>query len=179
MHVAVMIGLTALSWQVLSPKSVRQKALDPDTVSNPIWEFRIAFGPAGNGSFYNELGLLADIMHLLRHITSLRGFLQALLALAVLVAPVTANAMERLPAAASHDEKASASAHCGGATENSSKQDKAPGKTCCASMCMGIAVAPSAPAGAEVIVHAEATSSAPTFLIGSPAELATPPPRAA
>ena len=118
-------------------------------------------------------------MHLLRHITSLRGFLQALLALAVLVAPVTANAMERQPAASSHHEKASASAHCGGATKDSPQQDKAPGKTCCASMCMGLAVAPLAPAASEVIVHAEVTSSAPTLLIGSPAELATPPPRVA
>jgi hypothetical protein len=119
-------------------------------------------------------------MHLLRHITSLRGLLQALLALAVLLAPVTANAMERQPApTSSHHQKASASAHCDGTSEQGAKHEKFSGKTCCASMCMGIAVAPQASAADEVIVHAEVSSPALTVLIGSPAELATPPPRVA
>jgi len=119
-------------------------------------------------------------MHLLRHITSLRGLLQALLALAVLVAPVTANAMEQLSAPISaHHQQTSASAHCDGASEEGSKPEKIPGKTCCASMCMGIAVAPSAPAVEDMVTHTHVTSSLSIVLISSAAELATPPPRTA
>ena len=110
-----------------------------------------------------------------------RRLLQALLALAVLVAPVTANAMERQAVpASSHHEQASASAHCNDAPDPDSKHDKAAGKTCCASMCMGIAVTPRVPAANEsVAVQVEPTSAVSAFLLGSPAELATPPPRLA
>lgn len=119
-------------------------------------------------------------MNLHRHFLSLRGLLQALLALAVLVAPVTANAMEVSSATpASHREEAKAPAHCDGAPDKSSKHEKAAGKTCCASMCMGIAIAPFSRVDAEVLEHVALVSAAPTALIGSPAELATPPPRSA
>ena len=119
-------------------------------------------------------------MHLLRHITSLRGLLQALLALAVLVAPVAAHAMEQQSApTSSHHQQTSASAHCDGASDEGSKPEKVPGKTCCASMCMGIAVAPTAPAADHMVIHADVASSPSIVLIGSPRELATPPPRSA
>lgn len=119
-------------------------------------------------------------MHLSRHIPSLRRLLQALLALAVLVAPVTANAMEApAKAAASHHEEAKASAHCDGTPDKTSKHEKAAGKTCCASMCMGIAIAPFARVDGEVLEHVALVPAAPKALIGSPEELATPPPRSA
>lgn len=111
---------------------------------------------------------------------SLARLLQALLALAVLVAPVTANAMEwAAPSGASHHQQAEASMHCTQAPDSDSKRDKATGKTCCASMCMGIAVAMPPPAAEGEVFQAAATFSAPSFLVGSPAELATPPPRLA
>jgi len=119
-------------------------------------------------------------MNWIRHKMSLRGLLQAMLALAVLVAPVTANAMERIvPSGSSHHQQAKAPAHCSEAPDTDSKHDKATDKTCCASMCMGVAVTPQAPTAGGAAVPAAATFSSPASLSGSPAELATPPPRLA
>ena len=88
------------------------------------------------------------------------------MALAVLVAPVTANAMEQQSApTSSHHQQTSASAHCDGASDEGSKREKVPGKTCCASMCMGIAVTPTAPAADDMVIHADVTSS-PSILYG-------------
>ncbi len=116
----------------------------------------------------------------IRPLTSLRGLLQALLALAVLLAPVTANAMDRsMAVASSHHQQASASEHCSGSSETRTQHDKGPGKTCCASMCMAVGMTPAAGSAEVAVVPSAPTSSPPASLLGSPGELATPPPRLA
>lgn len=113
-------------------------------------------------------------------LTSFRGLLQALLALAVLLAPVAANAMDQSMAAmSSHHQQASASKHCSGPSETGSKHDKAPGKTCCASMCMAVAVTRPGASAEGLAAPSLPAFSSPVSLIGSPGELATPPPRLA
>jgi len=115
-----------------------------------------------------------------RYSTSLRRLLQALLALAVLVAPVTANAMERAATSpASHHQQAKVFNHCTGKPDGDSKHDKATGKTCCASMCMGVAIWSPGPAAEGNVLQAAPSVAATTELDSSPAELATPPPRLA
>lgn len=124
--------------------------------------------------------LQAEAMKWVHHMKSLPRLLQALLALAVLVAPVTANAMEPVAASSTHHQETKASSHCTGAPDGASKNDKRAGKTCCASMCMGVAVAPRAPAaGNEPLLQVAPTTAVMAFLLSSPAELATPPPRSA
>jgi len=112
--------------------------------------------------------------------TSLRRLLQALLALAVVMAPVSANAMERLGAlASSHHQMVEGAEHCAEAPVKSAKHDQGDGKSCCASMCMGIAVAPQGTATRSDAVRTTASFAAPSFRIGSHLELSTPPPRRA
>ncbi len=106
----------------------------------------------------------------------LARLLGAFLALAVLFAPVTAQAMQMsTPAATGHQQTAS-SEHCDDATQPA-KHDKAPQKNCCASMCMGVAINPVVPTAQAALVSALTTVFAPAFMLGSASELATPPPR--
>lgn len=120
---------------------------------------------------------------MIRQPKSLARLLQALLALAVLFAPITASAMEmpdKRAAGVEHGEAAAAS-HCSGEPDSSPKPDKERGMPCCAAMCVGTATITMAPAptAGSILVRAIPQSVAPTFILGSPGELATPPPRLA
>lgn len=119
-------------------------------------------------------------MNRIRHSKSLGRLLQALLALTVLFAPVTANAMEMPSARTAEIEQSRAvpSAHCPGEHDTGSP-DKALGKNCCAAMCIGIAAVAPGPAAEVAIVRTVPRSFAPAFALGSPGELPTPPPRLA
>ena len=119
-------------------------------------------------------------MRTFRQHFSLPGLLQALLALAVLVAPVTANEMGAAKAATeAHHQTAKDAGHCSSAPYSGSKHEKAAGKACCAAMCVGVAVA-LPPASASVApVKAMIALPVSTSLIASPQELPTPPPRLA
>lgn len=119
-------------------------------------------------------------MNRIRQPKSLGRLLQALLALAVLFAPVTANAME-MPSARTADVERSAdvpSTHCPGEHDPGSP-DKALGKNCCAAMCIGIAAVEPGPAAEVAVIRVVPRSFVPTFALGSPGELPTPPPRLA
>ena len=120
-------------------------------------------------------------MNWTRNLQSLRGLLQVLLALAVLAAPVSATAMDHMATtSSSHHEQTSASMHCSEMPDSNSKQDNTPADSCCGLMCMGVAVNLQVPAGDEAtMVQVTPVSSATVFLLGSPNELATPPPRLA
>lgn len=120
-------------------------------------------------------------MNRIRQSKSLGRLLQALLALAVLLAPVTANAMGMPSTRASDVEQVQAipSAHCPGEHDDDSRPDKALGKNCCAAMCVGIAAVEPGPAADSRIVQAVPRAFSPTFVLGSPGELPTPPPRLA
>lgn len=114
------------------------------------------------------------------HFLGLRRLLQALLALAVLFAPVTANAMEGPSGTAiSHHEQKQSSAHCAETPGKVPTENKADGKTCCASMCMAVAVVPFARVQQEAAAPVVVVSSAPKALFDIAEALATPPPRSA
>ena len=120
-------------------------------------------------------------MNRIRQPKPLARLLQALLALAVLFAPVTANAMEMPSArgAAVEQSQTMPSAHCPGEHDDGSQAGKALGKNCCAAMCIGIAAILPGPTAEATIIRAVPRSFAPAFVLGSPGELPTPPPRLA
>ena len=119
-------------------------------------------------------------MQLSRPHLGFRRLLQALLALAVFLAPVTANAMQASAMVpVPHHETAKASAHCGETSGESSKHEKAADKTCCASMCMGVAVGGLSRVHNGSVPPVVLMSPVHRALTGAPAELATPPPRTA
>lgn len=107
--------------------------------------------------------------------------LEAFLALAVLFAPVAANAMEMPSMQKSGDEhgQAAPSDHCPGDEDAGSKGDEGLGQACCAAMCVGIAILAPTPTADSTIVQAAPRPFAPEFLLGWPTELPTPPPRLA
>ena len=120
-------------------------------------------------------------MNRIRQSKRLGRLLQALLALAVMFAPMTANAMETPSARAAGVEQRQAgpAGHCSGDQDSGSQPGKALGKNCCAAMCVGIAAIAPPPIAESIVIQAVPRSFAPTFLFGSPGELPTPPPRSA
>ena len=104
---------------------------------------------------------------------SIRRLFAILLALAVLFAPaVTASASAAEP---SHDMQMMRVGHCQGPMPGS--PDKNAGKTCCISICMGVALSPLAPQAEASVQIASPEFAAPVSLTGLPTELPTPPPR--
>src|SRR5437764_9056223 len=96
-----------------------------------------------------------------------------LLALAVLFAPsVTASASASEP---SHDMQMMRVGHCQGPMPGA--PDKNAGKTCCTSICMGVALSPPAPQAEAAVQIASPEFAAPVPLTGLPTALPTPPPR--
>jgi hypothetical protein len=98
-----------------------------------------------------------------------------LLALAVLFAPSMAYAA--LPMTAQHDMQAMEMGHCQMLPSGKGDHDKDDGKSCCISMCMAVALAPSTPADAAESKHDAAYFTVPQSWQGFLGEIATPPPR--
>jgi hypothetical protein len=110
---------------------------------------------------------------------SLRNFVAALLALAVLFAPTIARAKETAMTASGHHEMRSMEAgHCK-VPPTSTSHHKAAGDSCCISMCTAVAVAPDAPAVGAALPRSNSYFAGPTTWIGYLGEIATPPPRTA
>ncbi|MEO5613172.1 MAG: hypothetical protein ABIT68_10590 [Sphingomicrobium sp.] len=113
-------------------------------------------------------------------IPKLFGFL---LALAVVFAPAVTSASAAYAAVPEHQLQMMAGGHCAsdpsGNHDNSGTHDKSMSKNCCIAMCMALAVAPSAPATSKMPERIVLVFPAPSFRIGLPAEIATPPPRLA
>ena len=118
------------------------------------------------------------------HPVSIPKLFAILVAIAVLFAPAFSRAGEALAAVPDHQAQMMASGHCqsmastSGDHEGSSDYDKAD-KSCCISMCMAVALATPAPAAAAVMHDSVTSFPAPNRYHGLPAEIATPPPRAA
>jgi len=108
---------------------------------------------------------------------SLRTLFALLVAVAVLFAPTLTRAGEAMAAAPNHHAQMMDSGHCKGPPSKSDHHGKADSKSCCVSMCMGIAVAPSAPMAEVVQQVSPATYAAATIHLPYLGELATPPPR--
>jgi hypothetical protein len=108
---------------------------------------------------------------------SVRRLFAALIALAVLSAPAMARASEAYAAVPDHHAQMMMKGHCESPPD--ADQDKKAGMSCCFQMCMAVAAELAVPLGPEALLGITGTPALQSFPIGSPAELATPPPRAA
>lgn len=106
---------------------------------------------------------------------SIRTLLSALLALAVLLSPAVATAAATRIAVPDHQIQMMEAGHC--KSLPSSDHEKSDNKSCCVSLCIGLAVSPSAP-----LTETVSRPSPPVFAVESLhlaylGEIATPPPR--
>lgn len=102
-----------------------------------------------------------------------------LVALAVLFAPAFSRGGEASAAMPDHHAQMMKSGHCDSPSSDADGHDKAAEKSCCVSMCMGVAIAPSPAARGTNSTRAPAVSSIPTLHLAQLAEIATPPPKSA
>jgi len=111
-----------------------------------------------------------------------------IVALALLLAPALTRAGEAMAAAPNHHGQMMDSGHCkapalkaddgnAGHHGKTDHQGKADGKSCCVSMCMAVAVAPTAPITEFDHLITPATFAVTTIHLPFEGELATPPPR--
>lgn len=112
---------------------------------------------------------------------SINKLFAILLAVSVLLAPALTRAGEARAASPDHHALMVASGHCqpdqaGTDKDQSSHHGKA-GKNCCLATCTAVAVQSAAAAVDELDHRSPATFAIPSFHVGSPSELATPPPR--
>ena len=110
-----------------------------------------------------------------------RQFLAIFAALAVLLAPSLASAAQPVMAQDHHQQQIVKSGHCDSEAQESRGEEPQPKQSCCASMCMGMAVPTLASAAEErmFVRNAGADFPAAQFGRGVLAEIATPPPRVA
>jgi hypothetical protein len=106
---------------------------------------------------------------------TLRSLFAMMIALAVLFAPaVTSPAM----ATAAHQKMPTVEAgHCQTPASTAGHHDQKEGKDCCISLCMALAVVPTAPVEAPQACQQAADFAPPRSYHGLPEEIATPPPR--
>lgn len=111
---------------------------------------------------------------------SIRWFLGAFVALAMLFAPTMAAAADHGTAMPNHNMQMTATGHCKAPPSKVGDEGKAAGMNCCMSMCMAVAVTPNAPIEVQAALpQPPAVSVVAAFHLGEPAEIATPPPRLA
>ena len=109
---------------------------------------------------------------------SIRKLFAILVAIAVLFAPSLTGAGMAQAAVPEHHAQMMEKGHCDPASDG--KQNKAAEKTsCCGAMCMAVAVTSGANSVTNGLLGNGPVSRLHSFRTGSPAELATPPPRAA
>jgi hypothetical protein len=112
------------------------------------------------------------------HAVSIGKLFAILFALAVVLAPVAANASAAvaLPGGmqmAMMDQ----AGHCQMTPHGDAGHHQSDGKSCCVSMCMAVAVAPSVPDQASPVREQIVQFAPAKSYRGLPAEIATPPPR--
>ena len=98
-----------------------------------------------------------------------------IVALAVLFAPGLSGAAMAAPHG--HDARMMEAGHCQAPPSSSGRHDRMDGKSCCISMCMAVAVAPSTPCELAPPGRPTADFDLPKTYRGLHAEIATPPPR--
>ena len=108
---------------------------------------------------------------------SLRTLFLALVALAVLLAPAMTRLGEANAAVPDHHAQMMMKGHCESPPDGN--QDERADMSCCFQMCMAVAAEPEAPLAPQALLGGAKTPALQSFPIGTPAELATPPPRAA
>lgn len=115
---------------------------------------------------------------------SIRKLFAMLVAVAVLFAPAVTGMSAAFAAVPDHHMQMMSTGHCKSmaAAENSdqpSGEDSKAGKPCCMAMCLAVAVSPAAIEASPSLIGIASVPRLQNFLIGVPAEIATPPPRAA
>jgi hypothetical protein len=108
---------------------------------------------------------------------SMQKLFAVLVALAVLFAPAFTRAGEAFAAVPDHHAQMMEAGHCHTPPSGSGGDDKAPAKSCCISMCMGIAITPTAPVNDGHLKPEPAVFAVPTLHLSYLGEIATPPPR--
>jgi hypothetical protein len=111
------------------------------------------------------------------NLMSIRKLLAILVAVAVLFAPAFTSASMAAAVVPDHHAQMMEKGHCDPA--KGEQQDEPADMSCCGAMCMAVAVAPSGISIAKPLIGSVPVASLQSFQTGSPAELATPPPRAA
>lgn len=108
---------------------------------------------------------------------SMHKLFALMVAFSVLLAPAVASASRVNASMPDHHAQMMMKGHCESAPD--SDQDKRADESCCFQMCMAVAAESAAPFAPQALLGGAATPALQSFPIGSPAELATPPPRAA
>jgi hypothetical protein len=110
---------------------------------------------------------------------SIRPLFAMLVAFAMLFAPLATQggAAMAMPNTPDHHAQMMESGHCQSLPSKADHHGKTDGKSCCISMCIGLAVAPAAPATATDMQIAPATFTVATIHLPYLGEIATPPPR--
>lgn len=112
-----------------------------------------------------------------RPFMSIRRFFAVVTALALLMAPAITRVGEVNAAVPDHHAQMMTKGHCEAAPNG--EQDKSTDKSCCFQLCMAVAAEPVKPTALQALLGSATTPALQSFQVGSPAELATPPPRAA
>ena len=115
---------------------------------------------------------------------SIRKLFSILVAVAVLFAPAVTGMSAALAAVPDHHMQMMSTGHCkamapGDTSDQSSGKDSKAGKPCCMAMCIAVAASPAEIEASPPLVGVAIVPTLQSFLIGVPAEIATPPPRAA
>ena len=110
-------------------------------------------------------------------VVSMQKLFALMVAVSVLFAPAFASASQATPAMPDHHAQMKMKRHCESAPDDD--QNKRAGKSCCFQMCMAVAAEPVKPFVPQVLLSGAAPSALQSFPVGTPAELATPPPRTA
>ncbi len=109
---------------------------------------------------------------------SIQKLFAVLIAVAMLFAPALSSATEAFAAVPDHHAQMMTKGHCEAAPDGSQDQDKSTDHGCCVQLCMAVASQPATPPAHQPIPSAKGVSSLENFMLGTPAEIATPPPRA-
>ena len=112
-----------------------------------------------------------------RPLMSVRRLFAALIALAVLIAPALTRVGEANAAVPDHHAQMMMKGHCESAPDTD--QDKKADQSCCFKMCMAVAADLGDLPAVRPLLAGTNPPALQSFPIGSPAEIATPPPRAA
>ena len=108
---------------------------------------------------------------------SIRTLFAIVVAVAVLFAPAFSRVGEASAAMPDHHAQMMESGHCDSPPSDSEKPGKAAEKSCCVSMCMGMAVTPPAPVRGIGPAPSPAVSAISTLHLAHLGEIATPPPK--
>ena len=110
---------------------------------------------------------------------SIRKLFAILVAIAVLFAPAFTGASTAIAAVPDHHAQMMENGHCDPAIGMDQDQDQPADMACCGDICMAVAVTPSSPQMVKPLVGSVPAVGLHDFQTGIPAEIATPPPRAA